>query len=65
MLQRQMSVLMRASGTNQWDVVKYLVEKCKADANGINRVKQRTKSNGLMPPPPCHYCCVMIFATVP
>ena len=39
--------LIYASMDGQLDVVKYLVEECKADINARDTVKQRTESNRL------------------
>ena len=47
MLQNGETALMHASQGGQLDVVKYLVEKCKADVNARNKVKQPTESNRL------------------
>ena len=47
-LQHGVTPLMHASREGRWDVVKYLVEKCKADVNTTNKVKQPTESNMLL-----------------
>ena len=39
---------MRASIKGKWDVVKYLVEECKADINARDEVSQPTESNKLL-----------------
>ena len=48
MLQHDWIPLMEASEAGKWDVVKYLVEECKADVNVRDRVTQRTQSNRLL-----------------
>ena len=47
-LQRGFTALLYASQGGQLDVVKYLVEEYKADANVGDKVKQRTESNRLL-----------------
>ena len=47
MLQYENTPLLYASSAAKLDVVKYLVEECKADINARDTVKQRTESNRL------------------
>ena len=47
-LQEKMTPLMHASAVGEWDVVKYLVEECKADVNVRDEVNQHTESNRLL-----------------
>ena len=48
MLQSGKTPLLHASMYVELDVVKYLVEECKADVNATDKVKQRTESNRLV-----------------
>ena len=47
MLQIGNTSMMRASREGQLDVMKYLVEECKADVNVSDKVRQPTESNML------------------
>ena len=63
MLQFGKTPLMEASNTGQLDVVKYLVEECKADVNDRDWVTQRTESNRLLVWfGSCGCCCWISFA---